>query len=201
MKTNWQTKKLGDICEYISRGISPKYIDNGGIFVLNQKCIRNHVVSYTEAKRHDNLTKNIANDKLIQIGDVLVNSTGVGTLGRVAQIKILEEPTIVDSHITIVRPFKNIFRTHFFGWAMIYVEDLIKGMGEGASGQTELSRTTLKEIKISYPESLSEQQQIVDKLDALSAETKKLEAIYKQKLAALEELKKSLLQKAFNGEL
>ncbi len=54
---------------------------------------------------------------------------------------------------------------------------------------------------ISFPKSLQEQQSIVSKLDALSAETKKLEAIYQQKLKDLEELKKSILQKAFNGEL
>lgn len=59
----------------------------------------------------------------------------------------------------------------------------------------------LKEKMVFYPKSLSEQKQIVSKLDALSAETKKLETIYKQKLADLEELKKSILKKAFNGEL
>jgi type I restriction enzyme S subunit len=49
--------------------------------------------------------------------------------------------------------------------------------------------------------SIKEQQTIVQKLDALSAETKKLEAIYQQKINDLEELKKSVLQKAFSGEL
>jgi len=57
------------------------------------------------------------------------------------------------------------------------------------------------EITASIPKSLSEQQSIVAKLDALSAETKRLEEIYLKKLAALDELKKSVLQKAFNGEL
>jgi len=56
-------------------------------------------------------------------------------------------------------------------------------------------------MKIYVPETITEQQSIVSKLDALSAETKKLEAIYTQKLADLEELKKSILAKAFNGEL
>lgn len=59
----------------------------------------------------------------------------------------------------------------------------------------------LKEKMVFYPKSLSEQKQIVSKIDALSSETKKLEVIYKQKLADLEELKKSILKKAFNGEL
>ena len=48
---------------------------------------------------------------------------------------------------------------------------------------------------------VKQQQIIVDKLDALSAETKKLEVIYQQKINDLEELKKSVLQKAFSGEL
>ena len=52
-----------------------------------------------------------------------------------------------------------------------------------------------------FPKSLKEQQQIVKKLNNLSAETKKLEVIYQQKIKDLEELKKSILQKAFNGEL
>jgi type I restriction enzyme, S subunit len=64
-----------------------------------------------------------------------------------------------------------------------------------------LNQGSLSSLQISFPKSLSEQQTIVQKLDALSAETKKLEAIYQQKVVALEELKKSVLQKAFNGEL
>jgi type I restriction enzyme S subunit len=59
----------------------------------------------------------------------------------------------------------------------------------------------LKERQILFPKSLTEQKSIVKKLDALSAETKKLEAIYKQKLADLEELKKSVLKKAFSEKL
>jgi len=56
-------------------------------------------------------------------------------------------------------------------------------------------------LTVSFPKSKLEQETIVQKLDALSAETKKLEAIYQQKINDLEELKKSVLQKAFSGEL
>ena len=59
----------------------------------------------------------------------------------------------------------------------------------------------LKLIKISFPKSLKEQQAIAQKLDSLSAETKRLETIYQTKINDLEELKKSVLQKAFSGEL
>ena len=59
----------------------------------------------------------------------------------------------------------------------------------------------IRKIKFSYPKSIKEQQKIIKKLDALQAQTKKLEAIYTQKIADLEELKKSILQKAFDGGL
>ena len=70
----------------------------------------------------------------------------------------------------------------------------------GAVGHKRVPKEFIENSLIALP-SLVEQQSIVAKLDALSTETKKLEAIYTQKLSDLEELKKSLLQKAFNGEL
>ena len=77
-------------------------------------------------------------------------------------------------------------------------EILSKGTGATVQG---IKASLLKKIKIYFPKSLSEQKSIVTKLDALSTEIKKLEAIYKAKLNHLEELKKSILKKAFNGEL
>jgi type I restriction enzyme S subunit len=66
--------------------------------------------------------------------------------------------------------------------------------------QPNLSIKDLTTLNIKIP-SVYEQQAIVNKLDELSAETKRLEGIYQKKLEDLEELKKSILQKAFNGEL
>ena len=63
-----------------------------------------------------------------------------------------------------------------------------------------LVKSELKTIKVWYPK-LSEQQDIIKKLDKFSIEIKQLEETYQQKLIELEDLKKSILQKAFNGEL
>jgi len=71
----------------------------------------------------------------------------------------------------------------------------------GAVGHKRVSKDWIENYLISFPKSLKAQQTIVQKLDALSAETKKLETIYQQKINDLEELKKSVLQKAFSGEL
>lgn len=76
------------------------------------------------------------------------------------------------------------------------MEKLQKGASYPAVTDSEM-----KSIIIPYPKSKYEQQAIVSNLDALSAETKRLEAIYQQKLLNLEELKKTVLQKAFNGQL
>lgn len=75
------------------------------------------------------------------------------------------------------------------------MDDYVSGMA-----QPKLNQKMLNSIVIPFPE-LIIQKQIVAKLDALSADTKRLEAIYQQKLAALEALKKSLLHQAFTGEL
>ena len=102
MANEWKEILVSQCTTLIKRGISPKYTDVGGTTVLNQKCIRNQRVSLQEARRHSEDKKKILQDRIIETGDVLVNSTGVGTLGRVAQVKGLSETTTVDSHITIV---------------------------------------------------------------------------------------------------
>jgi len=167
MKNVWKTKTLGEVCSFLNRGISPRYLERGGICVLNQKCIRNHRVSYEPSRRHDAQAKKVGSERLIQVGDVLVNSTGTGTLGRVAQFRQgPPEPTTVDSHVTIVRPMPGKFYPEFFGYMLIVIEDAIKEAGEGCGGQTELARSVLAEkFPVHYPESLPEQQRIVGILD------------------------------------
>ena len=198
----WEVKTLGEVCELINRGVSPKYLEKNGVVVLNQKCIRDHKISFEQSRFHDGVSKKISPEKMVKLGDVLINSTGTGTLGRVAQVKEELVNVTVDSHVTIVRPIQNLFFIEFFGWALIFIEDEIAKRGEGCGGQTELARNTLKnDFSIYFPKSIKVQQAIVQKLDALSAETKKLEAIYQTKINNLEELKKSVLQKAFSGEL
>ena len=197
MKQGWEIKKLGEVCEFINRGISPKYNELGGLIVLNQKCIRNHVVNYSLARIHNESEKSVSNERLIKIGDVLVNSTGTGTLGRVAQV-VNESRATVDSHITIVRPRNDIFYLPFFGKAMIFIEDEIAKGGEGCGGQTELSRTKLKdEYHIRYPKSLPEQQRIVSILDQTFAKIAKAKANAEQNLKNAKELFESYLQKVF----
>lgn len=167
MKAGWQTNKLGEVCRFLNRGISPKYLEEGGICVLNQKCVRDHEVNFTLARRHDATAKRVSSERLVQAGDVLINSTGTGTLGRVAQLREAPvEPTTVDSHVTIARPLSEKFFSEFFGYMLIFIEEAIKEAGEGCGGQTELARSVLAEkFSVAYPLSHSEQRRIVAILD------------------------------------
>ena len=147
----FQAIQLKEIISYLSRGIAPAYAAQGTI-VLNQKCIRDHRILVEEARITDPTLKQIPGDKFIQPWDVLVNSTGVGTLGRIAQNKSASLEATVDGHVTIVRPDHTKVNGAFFGYALISVERLIASMGEGATGQTELSRQRLKEVEVPIPE-------------------------------------------------
>lgn len=202
MKAGWQTEKLGDVCSLLNRGVSPKYLEQDGICVLNQKCIRDHHVSYEQSRRHDQEAKPVNQNRFIQLGDVLVNSTGTGTLGRVAQVRETPtEPTTVDSHVTIVRPKPDKFYLDFFGYMLVLIEEKIKEAGEGCGGQTELARSVLAEkFTVSYPISLTEQQRIVAILDEAFAGIATTTANAEKNLANARELFESTLQLAFSNK-
>ena len=148
----WEVKKLGDLTVVLNRGISPTYDDEGGDSkVVNQKCIRDQRLSLEPARRQ---SKPIPPDKRIRFGDVLINSTGVGTLGRVAQVYEDLDQCTVDTHVTIVRP-KADTDVDFFGCMLLLKQEDFERLGIGATGQTELGRTAIGEIEIPVsPDSL-----------------------------------------------
>ena len=167
MKAGWRTEPLNAVCQLINRGVSPAYVESGGGAGLNQKCIRDHAVNFDLGRRHNSAEKKVSTDKFLRTGDVLVNSTGTGTLGRVAQLRNTPiEPTTVDSHVTVVRPKDGLFYPEFFGYALIAIEEQIQEGGEGCGGQTELARSKLaNDFRISFPDDISTQQRIVTLLD------------------------------------
>jgi type I restriction enzyme S subunit len=144
--------------------------------------------------------KKVNEERYIKVGDVLVNSTGTGTLGRVAQVRTTpSEPTTVDTHVTIVRPLTGLFYDDFFGYMLIKIEEEITSAGEGASGQTELARSKLKnEFSVSYSSSLVEQKRIVAILDQTFADIEQARAKTEQNLKNARELFESYLQQMFS---
>jgi type I restriction enzyme S subunit len=167
MSSEWKEVALSEVCSVIKRGISPKYAEEGGVQVLNQRCIRGQRVSFLNARENDLTKKKIPEDRYVKSFDVLINSTGMGTLGRVAQLEEVDHPLTVDSHVTIVRLSNIEIDPLFFGWACKFNEKIFEAMGEGSTGQTELSRHRVGEVKISYPKEIQEQKRIAHILGTL----------------------------------
>ena len=123
-------------------------------------------------------------------------------IGRVGALcgnvrHITENIWLTDNAFKVV-DFKFDF-DHSFLTYLLNHKDLRSYARQAA--QPVISNSSLKDVVLNFPKSKKEQQTIVRQLDALRGETQKLEAVYQQKIANLEELKKSILQKAFAGEL
>lgn len=140
---------IRDATQLVARGVTPKYVDSGGVSVLNQKCVRDQRVNLAPARETQEAS--IRPAKLLQRDDVLVNSTGVGTLGRVARWTHDIRAT-VDSHITIVRFDPALVDRVCGGFALLRIEKEIEGLAEGSTGQTELRRDLLSGLEIAVPD-------------------------------------------------
>ncbi|WP_461605704.1 restriction endonuclease subunit S [Aeromonas allosaccharophila] len=191
----WKITMLDEITCELRRGISPKYVEEGGVQVINQKCIRNHEVSYEPARRHNHEAKKIDGRELC-IGDVLVNSTGVGTLGRIAQVTNLPETTVVDSHVTVVRVKDDVCPIYTFGQLMLSMESKIERLGEGSTGQTELSRKILSEQLVVLPP-LDITVQVEKSFKSFSEK----QVSNRKQCSKLTNLRDTLLPKLISGEL
>ncbi|MDA8048591.1 MAG: restriction endonuclease subunit S [Rhodospirillales bacterium] len=167
MELEWQETQLQRVTAFLNRGAAPAYIEAGGMLVLNQKCVRDHRVDFSSARRTDSERKPVAPERHVRRWDILVNSTGVGTLGRVAQVTQLPEQATVDSHVTIVRPDPNKVDPRFLGFVLCASEPDVEALGEGSTGQTELSRVRLGSLSIQLPP-LKEQEAIGSILANLS---------------------------------
>jgi len=144
----WHVCKIADVAAYINRGVPPKYADNSEGIVINQKCIRGGKLSLDEARTHKS---NVPSDKQVRFGDVLINSTGIGTLGRTAQVYQNISNCTVDTHVTIVRPVETV-DADYFGLTLLSQQDTFDRLGIGSTGQTELSRTAIGQVDFLLPE-------------------------------------------------
>lgn len=149
----WTKVELGSVASDLRRGIAPAYIELGGVRVLNQKCIRNRQVDLSPSRRHDP-DKRAINGRELNGGDILINSTGVGTLGRTAQFWGTDEPTIVDGHVTVVRADTKLVSAYYLGLNLTGRESEIEALGEGSTVQTELARTRIVLLPLLLPPAL-----------------------------------------------
>lgn len=188
----WGTVTIAELTEFVTRGITPKYDDSTDQIVLNQKCIRNHTIDLTPSRRH--LPKTITEKWLVK-GDLLINSTGEGTLGRAAQVWFTPTNMTADSHVTIVRPKSLVFNNYIGFWGLTH-ETQIEALHTGSTGQTELPRERIKLMGIDQPDmdTLTRFNSIVTPITQIIVENQRENHL-------LTSIRDSLLPKLLSGEL
>jgi type I restriction enzyme S subunit len=198
----WEERKLGEVCGFVRGpfGGSLKkeiFVTDGYAVYEQQHAIYNQ---FDEIRYFINESKFNEMQRFEINPENLIMSCS-GTMGKVAIVPKGVKKGIINQALLLLKPNKHMLNTFIKYWMESEnFQESLKAYSQGAAIQNVASVKILKEISIPYPP-LPEQRAIVAKLDALSAETKKLEAIYQQKLANLEELKQSVLRKAFRGEI
>ena len=161
----WTWMRLENCCvKEIRRGKSPKYAEISNVIVFAQKCnTKYNGIDISLAQYLDETTiKRYPTDEHMQDGDIVINSTGTGTLGRVGIYRNTDNTTglliVPDSHVTVIRSFSCISSHYLYAFMKAHQTELEK-KGEGSTNQKELKPLTLKEMLIAVPP-LSEQKRI-----------------------------------------
>ena len=188
----WENVTLEDITALVSRGITPKYADDTDQIVINQKCIRNHMIDLSFARSHK---PKVINDKWLQFGDLLINSTGDGTLGRAAQVWFQPHNLTVDSHVTIVRPAAENMIFYIGLWGTQHEKE-IESLHTGSTGQTELPRDRVKALELLLPD-----KETLDRFNALIAPMAGAIVLNQEENNRLASIRDALLPKLMSGEI
>ncbi|EHH1026986.1 restriction endonuclease subunit S [Vibrio parahaemolyticus] len=183
-----QYKKLSDICRFIGRGSAPKYSeDNTGYMAINQKCIRNGSVNTAEARYHQPI-KALKASSILKEQDILINSTGTGTLGRAGLWVSPDKKTyFVDTHITRLELKAGVcmagLLVEFFNTAY-FQRQLYSECVSGSTNQIELNKTQLSDIRVPVisKEDLDQASELIEQINGnITALTHKEQQIYSLK--------------------
>mgnify|MGYP000412803538 FL=1 len=207
---SWEWVRLIDVCEYIQRGKSPKYSPIKKYPVVAQKCNQWSGFSIEKAQfiEPDSLSS-YGPERLLQDNDLMWNSTGLGTLGRMAIYKTAANPyelAVADSHVTVIRPLKQFVLPEYlyYYFSNPTVQSVIEDQADGTTKQKELATATIKAYLTPIPP-LDEQRRILAKLSEVLPVVKSYGAVYDETAvmqeAFPERLKKSILQEAIQGKL
>ena len=170
---NWAWVRLDDICSFIHRGKSPKYSLIKKYPVVAQKCNQWSGFSIEKAKFIEPQSiSSYKEEYLLQDEDLMWNSTGLGTLGRMAiYYKRLNpyELAVADSHVTVIRPYKQyvVSKYLYYYFASNTVQSVIEDKSDGSTKQKELSTKTVKSYLVPLPP-MEEQMRIVEKVGSCS---------------------------------
>lgn len=197
---DWEEKKLKEI-GIAQTGTTPKTADkeNNGDFIPFIKPADIDIKGNGEIRYDkDGLSeRGLSNGRKMLKDSILMVCIGA-TIGKVG---FVDRDVSCNQQINSLT-VKKEFSPKFIYYALSTTGFFEQVMHNAAQATLPIiNKGKWESLTVNFPKSKAEQENIVIKFDALQNETKKLEAIYQQKINDLEELKKSILQKAFNGEL
>ena len=172
--SNWAWVRLDDICSFIHRGKSPKYSPIKKYPVVAQKCNQWAGFSIEKAKFIEPKSITSYNDEyFLQDRDLMWNSTGLGTLGRMAIYYTILNPyelAVADSHVTVIRPYKThiVSEYLYYYFASNTVQSVIEDKSDGSTKQKELATKTVKSYLVPLPP-FGEQLRIVQKIKSVTS--------------------------------
>ncbi|MBK7799251.1 MAG: restriction endonuclease subunit S [Saprospiraceae bacterium] len=201
---NWEEKRLEEICVLISKGSSPKwqginYVDEPGVLFITSENVGENTL-LIEQRKYVEEKFNISDKKsILKNGDVLTNIVGA-SIGRTA-IFDLDDIANINQAVCLIRCNQEFLFNEYLMYLLNspFTKQHLHD-NEVNNARANLSLGFFRSLSIPLPK-MTEQKEVVIKIKEFHIVTKKLEKVYQNKIDDLEELKKSVLQKAFNGEL
>lgn len=179
---NWVWARLGDCSLYIQRGKSPEYSQIKKIPVISQKCVQDAGFDISSARFivPDSFST-YSQERVLQDKDLLWNSTGTGTVGRIALYRSnfnIYNIAVADSHVSVIRFFKSLMEQKYIEFFIKseHIQQDIEFMCSGSTKQKELNLNTIKKLIIPLPP-LAEQHRIVEVLETALAKIDKLKKL------------------------
>ncbi len=196
----WVEKTLKEVCEKITDGThqTPKYFDDGVIFLSSRNVTSGKIdwdnIKYIDEEQHIAMHKRVAP----KVGDILLAKNGTTGVAAMVDRDVIFDIYVSLAHIRVLDSVLPHYMLHFINSpiAKKQFNQRLKG-----TGVPNLHLKEIREVVIPFPESLVKQNEIIKVLNSFSEITNKATNSYQQKLNNLEELKKSILEKAFRGEL
>lgn len=142
----WRIGTVEELSFFITAGTIPQYVENGSSLVLGQKCNYNHTIDLLKARPHVPKASAIQ----CQYGDILINSTGDGTLGRVGLIRFNPFKLYYDSNMTMIRPVTKQWIEYTF-FVIMNLEQYFVNICQGSTNQTRLYCSMIKPIQCFIP--------------------------------------------------
>ena len=206
--SSWKWCKLGEVCIFLSRGKSPKYLDEDRQYpVFAQKCnLKEGGISLAQARFLDPMTINKWDEVYkLRTGDVLVNSTGTGTVGRTRLFNescLGDYPFVVpDSHVSVVRTANEIVSEYIYAYmSSNVVQEYLEDNLAGSTNQKELYIGILDSLQIPLPPYV-EQKRIVSEIEKWYKASEAIENGKSDLEKIIRQTKNKILELAIHGKL